>query len=377
MDPERLKSSFARVAAHGDEVPLFFYSHLFLNHPGLRSLFPVSMSAQRDRLLGALGRIVAEAADADHLVPFLQGLGRDHRKFGTLAEHYPAVGQSLLATIAYFSGSAWTQELADDWSQAYSLISQVMSEAAAESERDDQPAWWDAVVIGHERRTLDISVLKVAPQTYLPFVPGQSVAVECPQRPRLWRYFSPANAPREDGTIELHVRLIDGGSVSPALARMAGVGTRLRLGAPVGTLRLDTASPRDLLLAAGSTGLAPLKAIAEHAAMMPNPPRTHLVFGARTAMDLYDLAAIEKLAARWPWLTVSAVASHDPRYPGEQGTVADAVERLFLAAPQEAARRDVYVCGSPAMVEATVSRLEPLGTPRQQIFYEDFGWSGE
>lgn len=173
------------------------------------------------------------------------------------------------------------------------------------------------------------------------------------------------------------MRLVDGGSVSPALARTAGVGTRLRLGSPVGTLQLDTTSGRDVLLAAGSTGLAPLKSIAEHIAMLPNPPRTHLVFGARTGMDLYDLAAVEKLAARWPWMTVIPVVSNDPRFAGEQGTVADAVGRRFMAAPQDAGRFDVYVCGSPAMVQATVGRLESVGTPREQIFFEDFGWSGE
>lgn len=375
MDPERLKRNFARVAAHGDEVPLFFYSHLFLTHPEVRGLFPVSMAVQRDRLFSALGRIVSEAADTDRLVPILEGLGRDHRKFGTVAAHYPAVGESLLATIAYFSGAEWTPELAQEWTEAYTLISQVMSEAAAADERDDQPAWWEAVVIGHERRTLDVSVLKIAPQHHLPYHPGQSVAVECQQRPRLWRYYSPANAPREDGTIDFHVRLIEGGAVSPALTRTTGVGTRLRLGSPVGTLRLNPGSRRDVLLAAGSTGLAPLKAMAEHAAMLPDPPRVYLVFGARTAADLYDLAAVEKLAAQWPWFNVTAVASHDSRFPGEQGTVADAIERRFLAAPHQAARCDVYVCGSPAMVDATAGRLEQLGTPREQIFTEDFGGS--
>jgi NAD(P)H-flavin reductase len=373
LDPERLKASFARVAAHGDEVALFFYSHLFLGHPEVRGMFPVSMSAQRDRLLAALGRIVAEAADADRLVPFLQGLGRDHRKFGTIAAHYPAVGESLLATLAYFSGSAWTPDLAREWTEAYTLIARIMTEAAAADERQDQPAWWDAVVIGHERRTLDVSVLRVAPQHHLPFVPGQSVAVQCQQRPRIWRYYSPANAPRDDGTVDFHVRLIDGGSVSPALARLAGVGTRLRLGAPVGALRLDVGSRRDVLLVAGGTGLAPLKAIAEHAAMLQNPPRVHVVFGARSGAELYDLAAIEKLAARWPWLTVTPVVSHDPRFPGEQGTVADAVVRRFVATPQHAARYDAYVCGSTAMVEATAGRLQSAGMPREQIFIEDFG----
>lgn len=377
MDPARLKENFARVAAHGDEVPLFFYSHLFLMHPELRGMFPVSMSVQRDRLLNALGHIVSEAADVDQLVPFLKGLGRDHRKFGTLAEHYPAVGASLLATLAYFSGSTWTQDLESQWTEAYQLIAQVMSEAATADEHDDQPPWWDAVVIGHERRTLDVSVLKIAPQRHLPFAPGQSVAVECQQRPRVWRFYSPANAPREDGTIDFHVRLIDGGVVSSALARTAGVGTRLRLGAPVGTLRLDTSSGRDVLLAAGSTGLAPLKAIAEHAALKPNPPRVHLVFGARRSTELYDLAALEKLAAQWPWFTVTPVVSHDRHFNGEQGTVADAVARRVMSAPQGAASHDVYVCGSQAMVGATINALESAGTPREQIFIEDFGWSEE
>jgi NAD(P)H-flavin reductase len=99
----------------------------------------------------------------------------------------------------------------------------------------------------------------------------------------------------------------------------------------------------------------------------------HVVFGARSGAELYDLAAIEKLAARWPWLTVTPVVSHDPRFPGEQGTVADAVVRRFVATPQHAARYDAYVCGSTAMVEATAGRLQSAGMPREQIFIEDFG----
>ena len=47
MDIVRLRESFARVAMHGDELPLFFYSDLFIKHPEVRDLFPVSMAAQR------------------------------------------------------------------------------------------------------------------------------------------------------------------------------------------------------------------------------------------------------------------------------------------------------------------------------------------
>jgi NAD(P)H-flavin reductase/hemoglobin-like flavoprotein len=369
VDERRLKESFARVAAYGDEVALFFYSHLFLSHPELREMFPVSMADQRDRLLNALGRIVADVSSHEALVPYLQGLGRDHRKFGTLAEHYPAVGASLLATLAHFSGTAWTEELAQDWTEAYTLLANVMTQAAAEDEIRNPP-WWGATVVGHERRTMDTTVLKVAPDSPLRYVPGQSVAVECEARPRVWRFYSMANAPRDDGTIDFHVRIIDGGVVSAALARNVTAGSRLRLGPPVGTLSLDMTSRHDVLLAAGSTGLAPLKAMVEQAAGLPDPPRMHLVFGVRTAAELYDLPDLEKMAARWPWLTVTPAVSADPRYRGETGTVADVIGRRVPLTGQ-----DAYVCGSSAMVAATIDRLQSLGMPQDRVYAEDYGWS--
>ena len=99
MDIPAMRASFAKAAAAGDEAPLYFYSHLFLSHPETRQMFPVSMAHQRDRFFTALGDVVTRVDDLDALVPILQQLGRDHRKFGTLAAHYPAVGASLLATL--------------------------------------------------------------------------------------------------------------------------------------------------------------------------------------------------------------------------------------------------------------------------------------
>jgi NAD(P)H-flavin reductase/hemoglobin-like flavoprotein len=369
VDERRLKESFGRVGAHGDEVALFFYSHLFLSRPELRDMFPVSMAAQRDRLLNALGRIVSDIGNLDSLVPFLKDLGRDHRKFGVTPEHYPAMGASLLAALTHFSGAGWNAQLAADWAAAYGVIAEVMIGAGAEDERN--PTWWDATIIGHERRTPDIAVLKVSTRQPLPYVPGQSVAVEFERRPRLWRLFSMANAPRPDGTLDFHVRIVDGGQVSTALVHDPGLGSALRLGPAIGALRLDTRSDRPIVMASGGTGLAPLKAILEHLAVSRrDPPPTHLVVGARTGAELYDVTDLEKMAARSPWLTVIAAVSaeHHPR--AERGTVADVLARLSTWR-----EHDAYVCGSSAMVTATTDRLRALGTPPERIFVEDFGWS--
>lgn len=367
MDAQRLKENFAQVAQHGDGVALFFYSDLFLRNPEVRGYFPVSMAQQRDRLLSALGRIVSQVDRLEELTPFVQQLGRDHRKFGVIAEHFPAVGQSLIATLRYFSGTDWTPELEDDWAAAYQLLAQVMIDAAA-ADASEHPPWWVATVVEHERRTFDVAAFRITTDRPLHYLPGQSVSVEYGLRPKLWRYYSMANAPRSDGTIDFHVRIVDGGPVSPVMVRTLAVGEKLRLGPPVGQMTLDTSSPRDILLVAGSTGLAPLKAILEHIAMQPAPPKVHLFFGARTPEGLYDLPDLEKLNASYPWFTLVTAVSDDDGYQGERGLLPDVVARY---GPWD--RHDAYVCGSTAMTEATIRRLLQMGMPPQQIRTDEFG----
>src|SRR6266536_2164154 len=158
MDGAALQDSWRAVAKSGDEVPLFFYSHLFLSHPELRSMFPISMAAQRDKLVTALGAVVSNVDQLDDVIPVLEQLGRDHRRFGAIADHYPAVGASLLATLSYFLGPLWTEELAGDWAAAYGLVAKVMVQAAEQAE-EQSPAWWVADVVDVARRTLDVAVV--------------------------------------------------------------------------------------------------------------------------------------------------------------------------------------------------------------------------
>jgi NAD(P)H-flavin reductase len=366
LDASALRESWNQVAAHGDEVPRHFYALLFLMFPETRELFPVSMAAQRDRLVGALGRTVSNAGNLDDVVPFLQQLGRDHRKFAVATGHYPAVGTALLATLEHFLGPRWTDDLAEQWTSAFELIAQVMIEA--DEAARDEPPWWDADVIAHERRTFDIAVLTLRPMPWYPYRPGQSVAVETHLRPKLWRYYSPANAPRRDGTFDLHVRAVPGGAVSGALVHGVRVGDVLRLGAPVGDeLTLDRIGGGDLLLLAGGTGLAPLKALAEQVVAAGNQRRVALFTGVRTSREQYDLKALGELQSRSPRVTVVAVLSDDPLHSGEQATAAEAALRQG-----QWPDHDIVVCGSDEMVSGTFDRLRAAGVDPGRIHTERF-----
>lgn len=371
MDTAALKQTWAAAESLGDEVPLFFYSHLFLSHPELRSLFPVSMATQRDRLVGALGRIVSSVDELDEVVGFIEQLGRDHRRFEVIAANYNAVGASLLATLEHFLGDGWTDEVAADWAEAYGLIATVMV-TAAEAAESTSPAWWTGHVTAVDRRGMDLAVIQVRPEPHLPFVPGQSVAVEIPSRPRLWRYLSPANAPRADGSLEFHIQMVPGGQVSSSMVRSLEVGETIRIGAPVGQeLTLDEDErQRDLVMVAGGTGLAPLRAHLERIDLdwqaTGRAPRVHLFHGARLPWNLYENRLLKNLSAR-PWFTYTPVVSDDPSYPGRKGLVGDAA-----AEGETLHGRLALVCGSPEMVRHTVSRLRSGGIARTDVRFEQF-----
>ncbi|MGR6319648.1 globin domain-containing protein [Micromonospora soli] len=372
MDAARLKRSWSLVAAHGDQVPLYFYSTLFLAYPETRQMFPTNMAGQRDRLVSALGHIVSHVDQVDRLVGFLQELGADHRKFAVRAEHYPAVGEALVATLRHFLGEVWTDELAADWTAAYGLVSKVMIEAA-EAAESTSPPWWVGEILAHERRTFDVAVLTVRPQYLLPFTPGQSIGVSHPAV-RSWRYYSPANAPRPDGTLELHVRAAPGGVVSSRLVYGCAVGDQVHLASPVGDrLTLWQAGTSDLLLLAGGTGWAPVKALVEQVAAEGSGRRVDLYVGSRSRAEFYDTDAMDKLAASYPWLTVNYVVGMDPRRPGELVHVADRA-----LADGDWRSRHVYVCGSDEMVSHSVAALTQAGYHPGQVHHEGFGkhWYG-
>jgi NAD(P)H-flavin reductase len=327
-------------------------------------MFPVSMAHQRDRLFAALGEVVSRVDDLDSLVPILQQLGRDHRKFGALPAHYPAVGASLLATLEHFDED-WNDHLAQTWAAAYEVVATVMIDAAEEAA--DQPPWWEAEVVAHERRTVDVAVLRLRPEPALDYLPGDSISLETQARPRLWRYYSPANAPRPDGTIEIHVKAHDGGPVSGALVRQVGVGDVLRLGPPIGHLAFDAESDRDLLLVAGGTGLAPVKAVVDQIARNGPARRVDLFVGARVEEQLYDRPELSRLEREHGWLTVTFAVSDDKESELEHGDIGDVVQRH---GPWRS--RDAYVVGPAAMVDDTVARLSGQGLPRERIRTEVF-----
>jgi len=362
-----VQETFAIVGAAGDDAAAYFYGWLFAGHPELRALFPIAMNEQRDRLFRALGRIVGSLSTPEELAAYLAQLGRDHRKFAVEREMYDAVGEALIAALRAFAGPAFTPAAEEAWAQAYQAASSLMI-AAADKDSLSSPPFWNAEVVGNEQRRPGISILTVATYLPLPYEPGQHVTVQTPSWPKVWRPYSVACRPREDGLMTFHVKAVPGGWVSNALVYRAEPGTELILGPALGTMTLGRAGRRDLLCIAGGTGLAPIKAIIEQAIRESTdcPRQIHLFYGARTREDLYDLPDLWRLADAYQGFRLTPVTSDDPAFDGMQGNVGRVAVRYMPPRNCEA-----YVAGPPAMVRETIEVLAKSGLPRQRIHYDE------
>lgn len=362
-----VQETFAIVGAAGDEAAAYFYGWLFAGHPELRALFPVAMNEQRDRLFRALGRILRSLSTPEELAAYLTQLGRDHRKYSVEAEMYDAVGDALMATLRAYAGSAFTSAAQEAWAEAYKAASSLMIESANKDSLG-APPFWTAEVVGNEQRRPGIAILTVASYLPLPYEPGQHLTMQTPRWPKVWRPYSIACRPREDGLMTFHVKAIPGGWVSNALVYHTEPGTELILGPALGTMTLRQAGGRDLLCVAGGTGLSPIKAIIEQAIKESTecPRQIHLFYGARTREDLYDLPELWHLADAYQGLQLTPVASDDPAFDGMQGNVGRVAARYMPHRECEA-----YVAGPPAMVRETLGVLAKSGLPRERMHYDD------
>ena len=368
LEPRLVKESFAHLMSEGPSAMEYFYARLFATDPDIRALFPMTMTAQRERMFAALARLVWSLDNQPGCAEILDQVGRDHRRFGVTERHYSAFFATLRDTAEHFIGSDWTPDIAAAWQGALDYVSSSMRAAAA---RDAQtsPRWWTAEIVSRELRSPSVAVLRLRPSQPLPYQAGQYVPVQVTRWPRVWRPYSIAAAPRRGGLLELHVRAVPGGLVSNTLVYHSDIGDSVLLGRAEGTMTLAD-SDRDLLCVAGGTGLAPIKAIIEQALVTPLPDRARkitLFLGARQHFDLYDLDDLQLLESACPCLRVIPVLSDEPGYSGLTGRLPDVVRGHGLFENAEA-----YVCGPAAMVSRTAALLA-ASIPQSQLHHDPLG----
>ncbi len=127
LDPAVLRESFKAISHKAEELSITFYDTLFTRYPAVRPLFDETrMPEQRRKLIRSIAMVLRNLEAPEKLAPYLQGLGRMHVAYGAVPDHYPAVGECLLAALAETAGPAWNDDLNSAWAEAYGAISDLM-----------------------------------------------------------------------------------------------------------------------------------------------------------------------------------------------------------------------------------------------------------
>lgn len=212
--------------------------------------------------------------------------------------------------------------------------------------------------------------LALPPGKQFDYLPGQYVDIVLAGNRR--RSFSIANAP-SSGELELHIRRVEGGELSRLVFEEYKTGDVVRLYGPLGTFVLR-ASRRPVLMMAGGTGLAPLKALLEQISLLDDPVPVRLYWGVRTLDDVYLKLWLEMFAQTHPWFSAAVVLSE----PGmDWGGRKGLVHLALLDDHADLDNYDIYASGPPPMITAAQTEFAGHGFDPQRFFFDSFDYSAD
>jgi NAD(P)H-flavin reductase len=206
----------------------------------------------------------------------------------------------------------------------------------------------------------------------LDFLPGQAVLIGRHDQ-RVRRPYSIANSPEhanETGQLELLVGLASDGSPGPHLQGISP-GAAVDVEGPIGTFTFPPRMPqRRLLFVAGGTGIAPLRAMLDHALRAHPTERVSLLYSARRADEFAFLPELLEHEAAGRLELHPTVTRDDVEWAGRRGRIG---RSHFEAVLHDRLDTLCFICGPETLVSEAVATLGELGVPRAAIRTEE--WS--
>ncbi len=188
------------------------------------------------------------------------------------------------------------------------------------------------------------------------------------------RAFSIANAPHTGRDIELHIRRVPGGGFTQQVFDALPVGSLLRIEGPLGTFVAREHSERPILLMAGGTGFAPIKALIEHFLHLGTRRTMHCYWGVRSQSDIYLPQLPERFSAVHPGFDFHSVLS-EPTADRAGNFRVGPVHQAVLADHPDLREFDVYMSGPPVMIDAARHAFTEAGLPAEQLYYDSFEYA--
>lgn len=186
----------------------------------------------------------------------------------------------------------------------------------------------------------------------------------------VYRAYSIASPPSEDGYVDLIVRQVPNGICTTYVHTALKEGDDVKISGPYGDFYLR-GDCKELVMIAGGSGLAPIRSLILDILEKKLDLKMTFFFGAVTKRDLYNLDELSELAANHPnFRFVPALSKPTPEdnWTGDVGLITEVVDRTI----PDGLDKEAYLCGSPGMINACLNVLSKKGIPENKIFYDKF-----
>lgn len=378
QEQEQLIAATAPVVAeHLDAITQRFYPLLFERYPQVKPLFNQAHQAdggQPRALAGAVLAYVQLRHDREKVRETLATVVGKHVSLDIRPEHYPLVGECLMAAIGEVLGDAVTPEIAAAWEGVYEELAGLLIELEAHRYREfeGRPGGWSGprefrITATHQESAV-IRSFVLEPVDGGPVAdhePGQYIGVKLTiDGEPVYRHYSLSDLPNGE-SYRISVKREPQGHASRHLHDAMGVGDSLSLLPPAGDLTLAEGD-EPLLLASGGVGQTPMLPMARQA--LAQGRRVVYLHAALDAEHHAFRDEVATLAAEHPG-RLNAISIH------ESGNAADHIGRIdrdLLASYLPKGGR-CYFVGPQGFMTAVDRALAELGVPAERRHYEHFG----
>lgn len=392
-----VKSTAPVLEQHGETLTRHFYKRMFANNPEVAPFFNPANQVAGSQQRALAAAICAYAANIDNLEVLggaVELIAQKHASLQIQAEHYPIVGENLLASIREVLGEGATDEVIAAWGEAYGFLAGILigREKEIYHQHGAAPHGWAGFkpfrVARRELESDMITSFYLEPMdggAVPEFLPGQYITLRLPSPcgHTTMRNYSLSDKPGQPW-FRISVKRETGrdastpdGFVSNYLHQNVKVGDSLEVGPPCGEFVLDLTEQhhRPLVLISAGVGITPtMSMLLSVLEAMPARP----VFFIHAALNGRTHAfrqLVRDLAAEHSNLTTHVRYSEptaEDRAAGEFNSEGF-VDGPLIESLIPGRDADYYFCGPKLFMMNIYHQLLEWGIPATQVHLEFFG----
>jgi len=397
-----IKSSVPALQEHGLTITARFYVLLFERNPQLKNIFNMSNQARID---SGQARALADAIFAfakyvempDALSAMVNRIAHKHTSLQVQPEHYPLVGEALLAAMCDVLSLPLDHPIIASWAKAYNVLAQlfIAHEQTLYRNSETQTGGW----VGYRRFTVQKVVretptvksfyLRPSDQLALPaFLPGQYVSVRLPGSAlerlgfnhQALRQYSLSDTPSANSW-RISVKAEYGepnGVVSNYLHGEIAEGDSIELSPPSGDFVLECALPNSTkntnpaVFISGGIGITPLLSMLKSRLERTNCGATSFLHCTLNSEYHAFKDETTSLLSQHKFNHFSVYAEDES---GDHKGLLDSatLDRFLAPIKHEIHKATYYFCGPAAFMTQVKAMLLDKGVPEDALRYEVFG----